>query len=220
MEILAVILARVTALTNLPEWDPRGRSHTMDFVKGMVERYGFQKFPRTIEEYRQPSTGAVFTLGKMGNIVIENYTVYPQGLVVDTRSSTDDSERVLKDITDWFCTLSGIQPPADGITRRFYLSQVNFRSQRSLDALNPNLHLLSDRLTEIVSAPAKQHLEFQTTGISFQFDATQGIAYSLPLKIERLADAQFSENKYFSSAPLQTDEHIHFLEEFETILTS
>jgi hypothetical protein len=192
----------------------------MDFVKGMVERYGFQKFPRTIEEYRQPSTGAVFTLGKMGNIVIENYTVYPQGLVVDTRSSTDDSERVLKDITDWFCTLSGIQPPADGITRRFYLSQVNFRSQRSLDALNPNLHLLSDRLTEIVSAPAKQHLEFQTTGISFQFDATQGIAYSLPLKIERLADAQFSENKYFSSAPLQTDEHIHFLEEFETILTS
>jgi hypothetical protein len=156
----------------------------------------------------------------MGNIVIENYTVYPQGLVVDTRSSTDDSERVLKDITDWFCTLSGIQPPADGITRRFYLSQVNFRSQRSLDALNPNLHLLSDRLTEIVSAPAKQHLEFQTTGISFQFDATQGIAYSLPLKIERLADAQFSENKYFSSAPLQTDEHIHFLEEFETILTS
>ena len=220
MEILAVILARVTALTNLPEWDPRGRSHTMDFVKGMVERYGFQKFPRTIEEYRQPSTGAVFTLGKMGNIVIENYTVYPQGLVVDTRSSTDDSERVLKDITDWFCTLSGIQPPADGITRRFYLSQVNFRSQRSLDALNPNLHLLSDRLTEIVSAPAKQHLEFQTTGISFQFDATQGIAYSLPLKIERLADAQFSENKYFSSAPLHTDEHIHFLEEFETILTS
>jgi len=192
----------------------------MDFVKGMVERYGFQKFPRTIEEYRQPSTGAVFTLGKMGNIVIESYTVYPRGLVVDTRSSTDDSERVLKDITDWFCTLSGIQPPADGITRRFYLSQVNFRSQRSLDALNTNLHLLAARLTEIVSGHAKQHLDFQTTAINFQFDVTEGVSYSLPLRIERLEGAQFSENKYFSAAPLKTDEHIHFLEEFETILDS
>jgi len=220
MEILAVVLARVTALTNLPEWDPRGKTHTMDFVKGMVERYGFQKFPTTIDEYRQPSTGAVFTLGKMGNIVIESYTVYPRGLVVDTRSSTDDSERVLKDITDWFCTLSGIQPPADGITRRFYLSQVNFRSQRSLDALNPNLHLLAARLTEIVSGHAKQHLDFQTTAINFQFDVTEGVSYSLPLRIERLEGAQFSENKYFSAAPLKTDEHIHFLEEFETILDS
>ena len=190
----------------------------MDFVKGMVERYGFQKFPATLDEYRQPSTGAVFTLGKMGNIVIENYTVYPKGLVVDTRSSTDDSERILKDITEWFCTLSGIQPPVDGITRKFYLSQLNFRSQRSLDALNPNLHLLAARLTDIVSGYAKQHLDFQTTGISFQFDITQGVPYSLPLKIERLEGAQFSENRYFSSAPLKTDEHIRFLEEFEAIL--
>jgi hypothetical protein len=218
MEILAVVLARVTALTNLPEWDPRGKLHIMDFVKGMVERYGFQKFPKTIEEYQQPSTGAVFSLGKMGNIVIENYTVYARGVVIDTRSSTDDSERVLKDVTDWLCGLSGIEPSADRISRRFYLSQVNFRCQKSLDVLNPNLPLLAARLTEIVSGYAKQHLDFQTTGIGFQFDATQGVPYSLPLKIERLEGAQFSENKYFSAAPLQTDEHIRFLEDFETIL--
>jgi hypothetical protein len=192
----------------------------MDFVKGMVERYGFEKFPKTSEEYQQPSTGAVFSLGKVGNIVIENYTVYPRGVVIDTRSSTDDSERVLKDVTEWLCGLSGIDPSADRISRRFYLSQVNFRSQKSLDALNPNLRLLADRLTEIVSGYAKQRLDFQTTGISFQFDVTQGVAYSLPMKIERLEGAQFSENKYFSAAPLKTDQHIHLLEEFETILIS
>jgi hypothetical protein len=36
-----------------------------------------------------------------------------------------------------------------------------------------------------------------------------------PFSITRRAEARFSENKYFSEAPLPTDTHLKILEEFE-----
>jgi hypothetical protein len=36
-----------------------------------------------------------------------------------------------------------------------------------------------------------------------------------PFSITRRAESRFSENKYFSEAPLPTDIHISLLEEFE-----
>jgi hypothetical protein len=219
MEILAVLLARVTAITNLPEWDPRGKTNRLDFTARMVERYGFQKFPRTFEEYSSAATGAVFAEGRMGDINISSYSIFLQGLVVDTRSSTDDSERVLRDITEWFCTLSGIDASVDRITRKFYLSQLSFCTERALDALNPKLPALASRVSNNVSVHARQELKFETTGLSLQIDPQLGTKFSLPLRIERQEGSLFSENKYFSAAPLPTNEHIAFLEEFESALT-
>ncbi|HEV2492961.1 MAG TPA: hypothetical protein VG204_07795 [Terriglobia bacterium] len=217
MQLLAVVLARVTALTLIHEWDPRSKLFVTDFIKALVERYGFLVFPKTLEDYRSPN-GAVFTAGKMGDIVIENVTLYAQGVVVDTRSSTTDSDLVLTDIANWVETLSGVQHADDRISRRFYLSQLSFRSESNLDCLNPKLNKLASWLTEIVSKHAKQRLEFETTAISFQFDQQKHKSLSLPMRIERLESAIFEENKYFSSAPLPTDEHIAFLNEFEAAL--
>jgi hypothetical protein len=41
---------------------------------------------------------------------------------------------------------------------------------------------------------------------------SHGIA---PFVITHRAESRYSENKYFSEAPLPTDMHIEFLEEFE-----
>ena len=219
MQLLAVLLARVTAISQLNEWDPRGRWYLPDFIKAMVDRYGFQKYPKTLEEYNV-QTGATFVAGKMGDTVIDSYTIFQGGLVVDTRSCTDNSEKILNDITEWFSGLTGANPAGDKISRKFYLSQLSFRSDIKLDALNPKLQSLASRLTSSVSQYGKQKTEFETTGISFQFDSQRGLRLALPLRIERLEGVPFEENKYFSAAPLPTDEHISFLNEFELALKS
>jgi hypothetical protein len=219
MQLLGILLARVTAISHLYEWDPHGRVYVPDFIKAIVERYGFRKFPKTLEEYNL-QTGAIFAVGKIGDIVIDAYTIFQGGLVVDTRSSTENSEKVLADITDWFCEFAGTKRMPDRISRRFYLSQLSFRSDAKLEALNPRLRDLASSLDEVVSRYAKRKLEFETTGISFQFDLDKGPAPSPPLRIERLENSPFEENKYFSAAPLPTDEHISFLTEFESILKS
>jgi hypothetical protein len=191
--------------------------YLMDFIAEMVRRYGFQKYPATAEDYNSPN-GAVFTLGRMGDIVIENYIVYRQGVVVDTRSSTRDSEAVLDDVSKWICEISGADPSLQKVVRKFCLSQVTFQSNGSLDALNPQLVELGRLLSERVSEQAKLNLVFQATALHLQFDFLGGIPWTLPFRIERQEGIPFSENRYFSQAPLSTEEHLMVLEKFETAL--
>jgi len=218
MKVLAVALARVTALSQLIEWDPYGRSYLPDFIKGMVERYGFQSFPKTPEEYSSPN-GAVFSVGRMGDINIQSYWIYRGGLVVDTRSSTEDAETVLKDITEWFSENFGAKSAIERITRKFYLSQLEFYSEQNLNALNPKFRPLAEMLANTVSDHLKQTVKFEATKIVLQNDVLKGPTFSLPLSVERLENSLFEENRYFSSAPLPTNEHIAFLEKFESILS-
>jgi hypothetical protein len=220
MHLLAVLQARLTAITNLYEWDHRNKVYAMDLVQRLVERYGFLTFPKTIQDYRS-STGAAFGAGRMGEIIIENFTLYAQGVVIDTRSSTDDCDRVFIDAAKWIAGMTGIEFSEERITRRFYVSQVSFSSDLKLESLNPKLKAISERLTEIVSKSASRQIEFETTGISFQVDHSKNTSlFWQPMRIERLEGSSFQENKYFSAAPTSTDEHIHLLEEFEKALIS
>ena len=54
----------------------------------------------------------------------------------------------------------------------------------------------------------------------FGYDPLTVKAGPSPFTIERRADTLFSESKYFSSAPLPTDEHISMLEAFEADVRS
>jgi hypothetical protein len=56
------------------------------------------------------------------------------------------------------------------------------------------------------------------TGIFFGYDTTHTKPYAPIFTIERRADVPFVENKYFSTAPLPTDEHLKVLEDFEAAL--
>lgn len=220
MRLLAVMLARVTAMTYVYEWDPRNKLFPMDFVQKLVERYSFQTFPKTLEDYRSPN-GVAFVSGKMKDINIESITFYVQGVVVDTRSSTDDCNHVLGDLGTWISSITDVGFDEKRITRRYYLSHLAVQSDGRLEFLNPKLAEVSSWLTESVSKYAKQRLEFDLAGLTFQVDLYKHkTPLSMPMRIERLEGALFEENKYFSAAPLPTDEHISVLERFETALIS
>ena len=214
MQLLAISLARLTALTDLNEWNPQSRVPLREFLQAFVERYGFLKSPQTIEEY-DLQKGAVFQYGRMGAVDF-SVTLFSRGIVVDTRSSTEDAEKFLSDAEEWAEQFFGVEHSTNRISRKLFLSELSLYSDVPFELLNPKLKALATRLGEVVSSYLREPQNFELFGLSFSVDPPTRLG-PLTLRIERLPGEPFWENKYFSSAPLPTTEHLAFLTEFESI---
>jgi len=168
MDIVAITLARVISLIQVQTFDPFGTATTLEALQKLVARYTFAKFPKTFEEL-DFQKGIELSDGKLDALVIDKITVYPNGVVVDTRSSTDNSEKVLLDLLDIARQAFGanIKP-----VQQNFVSQIIFRSDLRLTALNPVLGAVADTLTAKVSADMKQPFQFEPTAILIHADVS------------------------------------------------
>ncbi|HEY0322439.1 MAG TPA: hypothetical protein VGC66_15900 [Pyrinomonadaceae bacterium] len=217
MELRAITIARVIAFIPTEELDPLGKVNTREFMPALVEKYGFLKYPTNYEDFDE-SKGITLEGGRWNDTNIDKVVIYRNGLQVDTRSSTKDSEQILEESLTWAATNYGLTFNPDMIRRKVYLSELLFSSEVSLDFLNPKLKDLTAQLAESVSRQLGVSLPYETFGITFHFDPFVTKYTPANVRIERLMESPFSENKYYSIAPIHTDEHLKFLEDFEAVL--
>jgi hypothetical protein len=218
MEILAVRLARFIVYFPTDELNPRGRRLIDKFLPAFIERYDFRKYPEKPDEYDEEK-GIKFELGRWrDDIAISQLVLYSNGILVDTLSSTDDAEAMLKDALIWSAEEFEFRYRPDMLNRKAYISELIVRSEVTLEALNPKLKGLSERLSKYISDKEDHTLAFEPTAISFWFDTLKLKIPGVPFRFDRLADTPFSEMKYWSQAPLPTNEHIKFLQDFEAAL--
>ena len=219
MELLSVLQARAVAWIEPAELNPRAAVFYPDLVQALVARYNFQKFPQKLEDFDE-AKGVTFAAGRLGNYVIDQLIIYTYGIVVDTRSSTQDSKRLLEEAFAWGSKELGLVYSPPMIKRWQYVSQVIFRSDVNLTEINPTIRTAARELTERICAITSERLSYELTALVIDYDQ---MARKHPLgrfSIQRRDNTPFSENKYFSEAPLQTDDHIALLERFETDLRS
>jgi hypothetical protein len=153
--------------------------------------------------------------GRLGDIPIDRVSVFLNGIVIDTRSSTENSEKVLNDILTLAREAFGatIKP-----VRQSFVSQFIFRSDMRLAALSPLFPRIADILSQRASADLKHPFSFEPTAILLNVDTSQTKAAPAIFSIERRAEIPFAENTYFSSAPLRSAEHIEIVKAFEASL--
>ncbi len=211
MELVSITLARLVAMVQIQEWDPLGKASTLEALAKFKSRYSFTKTPTNLEEL-DLQKGIELVEGRLGDIRIDKITLFQNGIVIDTRSSTENSEKVLDDILVLAEDAFGatIRPARQG-----FASQLIFRSNMHLAALNPVLPKIADILTERASADLKHPFVFEPTGILLNVDTSQTKTAPVMFSIERRTEIPFEENTYFSSAPLRTVEHIEVVKTFE-----
>ena len=214
MELIAVSLARFVAFLEIDGLDPRGSMPAPEGFKHIADRYSFAKGPQNFDEFNFEK-GVNFLIGKLGDINIDKLTLFGDGLGIDTRSSTDDCETVLADLLAGVKELHSvaIQP-----SRRMHLSNVIFRSSLRLSSMHTALQLVADQVAKGVSADFRQEIQFEPAAFSLSADASQIGLKPSPFSIERRVNTPFSENTYFSAAPLGTFAHLELLQQFETAL--
>ena len=215
MKLSAVILARVLAFIETFDLDPNGSVFFPASIGGIVERFKFQKFPKTFEETDEQQ-GVNFLEGVWNGVTIDKLTIFQGALVIDTRSSTEVSETILHEALLWAAGKFGFHYEPKMISRKRYLSDLTFYSDAPLLVTNSALLNLAASLSNHMEKIIGERLEYHPYRIDIDFDRTNRQMPIAGLNIQRRAEVPFSENKYFSEAPLPTDIHIKLLEQFES----
>jgi hypothetical protein len=216
MEITAVMLARVVAFIEVQELNPRGKAYYPDIAAALVNKFGFQIHPTKPEDFDE-NKGVRFAEGKFADGTIDQMQIFTHGLILDTRISTDVSEKLLYETLQWTKSELGLHFDDGMIKRKGYGSQLTFESEMSLSRLNPavgNIPTSSSKLSEAMG----QTIVYEPTALLFNLD--QSVSKLTPgvFSIERRAEVPFSDKKYFSM-PAGTTTH-RTLTTFENHLLS
>jgi hypothetical protein len=214
MKILYVGLARTIWLFNFALVNPTG-INLRGVFDALGKRYQFGKTPKNeidFDDQNSLSFKSGTFVGQRKVPLLIDLNIYNDGIVVDARSSTDESTEFLNDVANWLQDTYGLAIPKE--RRVAYLSQIDFQWDVSLGNLNPGLAALAGQANEH-SVPKS---EFEVASIQFWTEGFSRPNAPAPLKIERKIPAPFSSNHYFSQAPMETKDHIAFLNAFEALL--
>jgi hypothetical protein len=220
MKVLYVESAKATWIFDLRLLNPRGVTIT-SLMAGVAERYKFAKIPASPLDVKDGGLSfveGIFRNSKGIDLGV-SLMVYGDGLVADTFSNTDNTTEFLRDVGK-FAAESGFAFPAEVEVGKAFTSILGVECDTPLLVLNPRLEaitrLINDKLITMDSRPRS----FELTGITmFSEDIGQNKSPAL-FRFERKVGALFSQDRYFTQAPLETDKHIAVLEEFERILKS
>lgn len=217
MKLLSINLARTIWLAPILDFNPKGLRLDIILFPFLIETYKFKQYP-SLTKTEDLSKGIVFGDGEFAvnsnHIVVVNLTIYNDGLVADTRSSTEHSEAFLNDALSKFSEISRIPPFQSIIREKLYVSEVYVSTDKSLEFINPKLKQISKYLSQNV----EKDKTFQVGGISFWPDQTAKLN-PRPFSFERTLNTPFSENRYFSVAALPTEKHLELLDKLEIILS-
>jgi hypothetical protein len=219
MQLLAVRTARFIAAITTEELNPRGLVIYPSLIEGLIAKYDFDTYPDDDAELDE-TKGIVFENGNWNGILIDIVTIFGDGIVIDTRSSTKDSEAIFNEAMEWASKSVGITYSPDMVSRKIYVSELVLRSEVGFNSLNPALESFSEKLSNTIGLYAGQVSNYTLNGVTFSYDSSHLNTSVAPFRIDRLEKAAYSENKYYAVAPLPTEEHLKLLEEFEAILSN
>jgi hypothetical protein len=214
MRLSAISLSRVLGFVEIIDLSPRGRIFLPELVSKIAQQFSFQKFPKPLDELDE-SKGIEFFEGKIGEKVIQKLAIFNTLLVLETRSTTDDSKRILEDMLEWGAQKCGLDYKPGMITRFAYVSDLTFYSDVPLLSVSSALAKVAAKTSEALTDIWQEPVRYEPINLIVGHDPTARKYPIAPFSIARRAEARFSENKYFSEAPLPTSLHIRLLEEFE-----
>ncbi len=220
MKVLFVGLARALWLFEFNMFNPKGLSLQAAFDE-IGKRYQFAKVPKSVIDFDE-SKGLPFKAGTFvnskGTRLLVSFTIYLDGFVVDTASSTDNSTEFLVDVTGWLSRDFGFVVPTG--VRKAWVSQIDFECDAPFADLNPKLTKIMKFLDSHVKTPDGQSRKFDLNGLHLWTEDITKPGAPAVVKFERKYQTSFSDKHYFSQAPLQTQDHMDLLVELEQILKS
>jgi hypothetical protein len=214
LKISAILLSRVLAFIDVADLRPTNGLYAPEFVEEVANQFGFQKVPKTLEEF-DVTKGMEFHNGRLGKAIIGKFVIWPNILIIEGRSSTTECKEMLGEILQWATDKFKLTYSPEMIKRYAYVSDVSFYSDSALLSVSPAMSYIADSCSAALSEIWQEPVEYRPISLKVGHDPVLRQAGIAPFTIERLGTARFSENKYFSEAPLPTDMHVQILEQFE-----
>lgn len=220
MELLNISMARVVWLIDIAELNPRGKSIMPELLEWLKEEYHFEKAPSTVADLDEKTKSLSFERGQFQAreefFVDVALKIFTDGFVAESYSSTRDSDAYLKDVLELAAKEFGLAYYPQMVRAKLCTSEMFVHSSKNLVGLNPRLTEFAIRITSLL--PTIPKVEYDVASV-----ALWPRAHSLPnaspaqFRFERKIGSLPTEKKYYSSAPIHTDDHLTLLNEFEQI---
>ena len=214
MKILAVNSARSIWLVRMLRLNPRGRN-LVPAVVGLVERYKFSKLPPANSLAIQPLDlkfeGGVF-VGSDGTPLAVTLSILDDGIIAETRASTDECDNFLEDALSWASAEYGLPHYSELSIERLYASELTVQLDLSANLFGQRFSGYAERLRRGVTNNLGIPMELTALHFGPDPSLTRKVA---PVKVERLANVPFDRNEYLSVAPVPTSEHVELLQAME-----
>jgi hypothetical protein len=218
MKVLYVQGAKATWLFDTRLINPLGLELKSLFTS-LKDRYEFAKAPA--HEHERSDKGAFVFSGGFFAISDEklsvSLTVFRDGIVAESASNTGHATAFLEDLRDFSLGIGYSIPPPSSISKGFSSTLV-LETDVELLRINPKLlPLIQFIQSKLVSLDGKPR-EFEFSRIAFASEDLSKPFAPTAFTFERRLEQPFSANRYYSEAPLQTNEHIELLDKLEAIL--
>jgi hypothetical protein len=189
-------------------------SDVAELLKWLKEFYQFSKAPSSPQDFDN-TKALVFTDGSFQSqentpLSVE-LRVYGDGFVADTLLSTDASDEFLNQVLRNISKEFGLRYKPENIRRRMYLSELTLKCETPLEDVCPKLREFAGTVSRALNRTAT----FSSVGWWTDPEHQNTLAQ---FRFERKFGAAFTDERYFSVAPLRTDDHLKLLKDLEAIL--
>jgi len=214
--VLNVKTARAIWLVDSRDLNPRGID-IWPLLMAIKDRYNFQVYPRTVEQANEfDPKGIEFLSGSFAagsaQHTIGRAAIFGDGIVVDSALSTDFCEAFLADILSYLSSQFGLTYRPEMIHTKIYTSELIVRTDKDLDGLFAPLAAVREQLDLLTG------FRFEPIGFGFSIDLQVSATKPAPFKFEREINKNFSQQWYYSCAPLPTGQHEDLLRRMELLL--
>jgi len=206
---------------------PKDGVNQQDLIQYLTRTYKFASRPITaaLPVQATQNQNLVFRSGKLTKgdqgYVIHNLVAFPNGDGV-VGFTTESAEIVMNDYLDRLDADLKYRYK-DGIWKRTYASGVVIEFEFSLEERIPTFKAISAILDRTISREGRP---FKPKSISFgdgdplAVDLQNDIdaASKTDFTLQRRAGEPYSANRYYSVAPIKTQDHVKMLEEIEAVL--
>jgi hypothetical protein len=226
MDIRQVLLARTIQFFRIIG----SSGYLPEIVQKTKNRYEFVVAPRNEDilpqspkapDQPKPTDqpkGVEFKHGRLKNtegraVIIQQFSMFADGIVVDTTTSTEDSDLFVSDFVSWVQIEFSLELK---LGRKLYISQLEIQAAAPLEIYSPTFKRVGKTVTELIHNYGLDVAPYQFSIVTLNFDQIGAVPpYPIPFQIERRINVPYKENMWFSQAPLRTKDHIKVLHELE-----
>jgi hypothetical protein len=216
MELASIDFSRIIYFTQRVR--PAGQVYVPEAVQKLAQRYSFAKLPSVEELTRFP---IAFSLGKFKDVQIDEFQIYNDGLIVSAKANTKILDAFISDLLSWSEKEFGLVEDSTAKSEKFIESAIIVKSTKNLTlSLSPR-----NDVAEILNRTFRGELAgvgpYHLSGFVLDCDPLQFAGRRKPMRfvLERRVGVPFSDNVFFSHAPLHTGDHLKVLSDLEAAAT-
>jgi hypothetical protein len=223
MKLVGILQGIVAYRAVQEEYLPERSPPIQDLIRLVCDTYQFLQFPTFSPEIAAP---LIFNFNngkfsdKLGTFAITQLVMTSKGDAV-AAASTDQADSVLEHLIELLDTHFGYRIRQSNKTK-IYWSQVVVEFDSSIEAHIEKLGTIEQTITQHVKRNERFKLKGFTFGTSTAILPTQSDAIDIlerqDFVIERRVDRPFEENRFFSSAPMRTADHVQLLTAIEAVM--